>query len=312
MPNGKAQTKTTRRSNREPTPAQRRLMRRMKRFGVTLPNVDYVYHPSFSLPAAERKFWGDERTDIPVPRYNLLPEVAEEMPHAPPARSTLAPDEEKELFLRYNYAKYRLRKLLDASARATSARRRQVALWERRARTTRSQIVHANLPLVPSMAKRSRAGEVEFTELISEGYMAVLRSVEKFDVSRGFKFSTYACRAILSSFHRLASKTQTKRKRINAQYDPNMEESDYNERRHAEQRGDAIETVREALRRNAADLTPVERTVIEKRFPVLGRGAPQTLRQVGRSVGLSNERVRQIERQSLTKIRDAIEEHFAA
>ncbi|MFW6132538.1 MAG: sigma-70 family RNA polymerase sigma factor [Planctomycetota bacterium] len=310
MARNRTHSKTAAAGN-ELTAEQRRVLRRMERFEVGLANLEYVDHPSFSKRGTEQKLWGAASMDIPVPRYNLLPEVAEEMPHVPPARSTLSPDEEKMLFLRYNYAKYRLRKLLADAKRATPRRRREITRWKHRARTARSQIVHANLPLVPSMAKRSRNTDVEFTELISEGYMAVLRSVEKFDVSRGFKFSTYACRSILSSFHRLSSKTLTKRKYINAQYDPNMEESDYGQRRHAEQRTDAIETVREALRRNAADLSEMERTVIEKRFPVLSRGAPQTLSQVGRAVGLSNERVRQIERQSLAKIRDTLGTHFA-
>ena len=299
--------RATQRRRTQPTAAEVRLRKQMNRYGVTLPNVECVYHHTFSRPGAEAKLWGDESPDIPVPRYNLMPEVIEELIQTPQTRSTLSPDEEKTLFLRYNYAKYRLCQLLTNGRRATARKRAEVDKWCDRAMATRSQIVQANLPLVPSMAKRSRSTEVEFTELISEGYMAVLRSVEKFDVSRGFKFSTYACRSILSSFHRIAGKTQTKRKYINAQYDPNMEQDDYGERRHEAQRDDAIDAVREALRKNTAELTGVERTIIEKRFPVLTRGTPQTLSQIGRSVGLSNERVRQIERRSLRKIRDAIE-----
>ena len=63
------------------------------------------------------------------------------------------------------------------------------------------------MPLVLAMVRRIRMPMVEFVDLISEGNKALLRSVEKFDVSRGFKFSTYACRAILKGFSRLATKT---------------------------------------------------------------------------------------------------------
>jgi len=111
------------------------------------------------------------------------------------------------LFPRHNYAKYRLSKLLgSADGRSKRTRPRQERLWRRRACRTREKIVHANLPLVPAMAKRSRATGVDLADLISEGQMAVLRCIEHFDISRGFKFSTYARRAILACLHRLAAK----------------------------------------------------------------------------------------------------------
>ena len=56
--------------------------------------------------------------------------------------------------------------------------------WET---TTRSQIVEKNIPLVLAMAKRTRLVGVDFNEMISEGNMALLRSVDKFDCSRGFQ-----------------------------------------------------------------------------------------------------------------------------
>ncbi|HHH75851.1 MAG TPA: sigma-70 family RNA polymerase sigma factor [Phycisphaerae bacterium] len=148
---------------------------------------------------------------------------------------------------------------------------------------------------------------IEFLELVSEGNMALLRSVEKFDISRGFKLSTYACRAILKSFNRLASKMGRYRSRFPTEFDPDLERSDYDVMKHQYERDDSVESLRDILSRNRANLNDVERTVVMERFAI-GSDSPkgQTLSQVGKIVGLTNERVRQIQNHALGKIRTAM------
>jgi DNA-directed RNA polymerase sigma subunit (sigma70/sigma32) len=70
--------------------------------------------------------------------------------------------------------------------------------------------------------------------------------------------------------------------------------------------------VREVIRNNSAELSRTEQRVIVERFALKAGEKPRTLSEVGKIVGLSNERVRQIERSSLFKIRAAMEEHPAA
>jgi RNA polymerase sigma factor (sigma-70 family) len=267
-----------------------------------------VHHPSFSLPATAERLWGPQCDEIHVEDYSLQPAVGQ--PGAPrPARTALSRERERTLFLRYNYAKYRLRKLADGAASAS--RDREMAVWGRRAKAAREKIIHANLPLVPAMANRRRIDGVEFADKVSEGYMAVLRAVEHFDVSRGCKFSTYACRAILAALYRLGSKSQTYRRHVPFQFDPAYEKDDYRDRRHARQRADAIESVRRVLRRNEAGLTEAEAEVTYQRYPV-GGGTPRPLWKVGRSLGVSTERVRQIEKASLRKLGPALERALTA
>lgn len=147
--------------------------------------------------------------------------------------------------------------------------------------------------------------------------MALLRSVEKFDCSRGFKFSTYSCRAILKSFSRVAMRASRYRGTFPAAFDPAMERSDFIERQREGLAGDCVDELKEIFLRNLAGLSEVERTVISQRFALAvvtpeGPASPKTLEQVGTMIGVTKERVRQIQNNALKKMRVALESRFLA
>ncbi len=274
--------------------------------------VDYVDHENFAKPSTEDALYGDSADAIDVPGWTHYPEVPDDLSSVSKKRTTLTGKEEATLFLRYNYARYRLAKLIKAQDRRKSAARaRQMILWYDRAMNARAGITRANMALVLAMAKRTRIHTVEFSEMISEGNMALLRSVEKFDVSRGFKFSTYACRAILKSFNRLATKTGRYRQHFPTEFDPDLERSDYDVHKHDMQRQDSLEALHDILVGNHARLSEVERTVVMERFAIATRERRgKTLAQVGKIVGLTNERVRQIQNSALSKIRTVLDQDF--
>src|SRR4029434_9379215 len=66
----------------------------------------------------------------------------------------------------------------------------------------KNEIVQANLRLVVSIAKRHVSGSEDFFALVSDGNMSLIRAAEKFDFSRGNKFSTYASWAIMKNYAR--------------------------------------------------------------------------------------------------------------
>ena len=273
--------------------------------------IDFVPHESFPLAETEEALFGKKAVRIPVQDWTHFPEAPEDATPSRAARTVLKGKDEAALFLRYNYARYRLSKLQVAQGRRQAlSRARKMLLWYRRAQELQADLVRANMALVVAMAKRTRIPNVEFTELISEGNMALLRSVEKFDVSRGFKLSTYACRAILKGFNRLATKTGRYRRRFCTEFDPDLERSDYDVYRHEMQRDDSVHAVREILAGNRADLTEVERTVVIERFAIGVQGKKKTLAEVGRMVGLTNERIRQIQNLALEKIRVVLDEEY--
>ncbi|MFW6154768.1 MAG: sigma-70 family RNA polymerase sigma factor [Planctomycetota bacterium] len=259
----------------------------------------YVDHPCFARRETAERLWGADAEVIDVAPYSLLPEVADGEEVAT-KRTSLSREQERTLFLRYNYAKYRLDQL--TRRKRTASVRREDALWRERARAVREKIIHANLPLVPAVAKRKRVEGVDLADKISEGYLAVVRSVEYFDVSRGFKFSTYACRAILAALFRLGSKAQTYRKHVPAQYDMSFEPDDGGRQREQDERKDVRESVQRVLKINGADLNDVQQEVIRRRFPLDDDAKPQPRWKIGRHLGVSTEQVRRIEKSSLSRL----------
>lgn len=227
----------------------------------------------------------------------------------------LTAEQEKTLFLRLNYIRFRLIELLEplgAKAMSASAAR-NVIRWEKLNQQTRDEIVQHNVPLVLAMAKRTKLTGLDYAELISEGNLALLRSVEKFDCSRGFKFSTYACRAILKSFSRVATRTARYRGYFPTEFDPSYEKGDYLEQRRREHELTCVDELKSILGRNLAHLSDVEHRVIQARFALDGEPSDrtamkaQTLEQVGEMIGVTKERVRQIQNKALDKLKTAME-----
>lgn len=222
---------------------------------------------------------------------------------------------EANLFLQYNYARLRVARLLRAhrGRRMSVKALRLLLTWSRQAIACRARIVESNLPLVLAMARRMRPACLDFSDLVSEGSFALLRSVDKFDCSRGFKFSTYACRAILKSFSRVAMRSGRYRSRFPVEFDPSLERSDYLDRQRDAKEDDCVEQISTILAENRAALNEMERQVISQRFSLAadGPGTPaKTLEQVGAMIGVTKERVRQIQNRALRKLRLALDDEL--
>jgi RNA polymerase primary sigma factor len=219
--------------------------------------------------------------------------------------------EERIMFLRFNYSKMRLCRLQRLIKKNGLTRKRadEVIEWHRRFEHFREYLVRTNLALVLAMAKRTRLGDVDFAEIVSEGNMALIRAVDKFNVDRGFKFSTYACRAILKAFSRTALKSSRHKSRFPVEFEPDMEKSDWQDRRRDAVEEDCIDELKAIVKENLADLSHVEQTVIRRRFNwEQEEEHPLTLEEVGRIIGVTKERVRQIQNKALAKIRSVLEE----
>ena len=219
--------------------------------------------------------------------------------------------EERLMFLRFNYAKLRLSRLQKRILKEglTKETAEQFLEWHRRFEHFREYLVRTNLALVLAMAKRTRLGDVDFAEIVSEGNMALLRAVDKFNVDRGFKFSTYACRAILKAFSRTAMKANRHRTKFPVEFEPDLEKSDWADKKRDQVEEDCIDELKAIVERNLADLSSVEQTVIKQRFNWdQSNDESLTLEDVGRIIGVTKERVRQIQNKALAKIRAVMED----
>jgi len=219
--------------------------------------------------------------------------------------------EERIMFLRFNFSKLKLTRLQKRIKRdgLTRERAEEFLEWHRRFEHFREYLVRTNLALVLAMAKRTRLGDVDFAEVVSEGNMALIRAVDKFNVDRGFKFSTYACRAILKAFSRTALKSSRHKMRFPVEFEPDMEKSDWTDRRRDAVEEDCIDELKAIVDRNLADLSDTEQTVIRRRFNwQQEEESPLTLEEVGQIIGVTKERVRQIQNKALAKIRLVMED----
>jgi RNA polymerase primary sigma factor len=223
-------------------------------------------------------------------------------------------EREAFLFLRLNYCRMHVFRLLreHAGRRLGMDATHTLLRWEHAVQEVRGEITRENVPLVLAMAKRTRISGIDLSDLISDGNMALLRAVNKFDASRGYRFSTYACRAILKSFSRLAARMSRHRMLFPTEFDPALEKGDPSELRRENAEGDAVHELKAILGNNGAQLSDVEKTVIQARFALTAEqrdaGKGKTLEQVGQMIGVTKERVRQIQNKALGKLRSALEQ----
>ena len=207
----------------------------------------------------------------------------------------------------FNYIKHkanRSREKLDQLAPRASLMDEIEELYGQ-AVTLKNRIVQANLRLVVSIAKRHMAANEDFFSRVSDGNVSLMRAIEKFDYSRGNKFSTYASWAIMKNFARTSPYERRQRDRFRTSLDELF--SGQQDRRSNQMILESAQLQRELqVGSILSRLDDREQKIIISRFGLDHSREPQTLKEVGLELGVTKERVRQIEARALTKLRQAV------
>ncbi|MDR1383598.1 MAG: sigma-70 family RNA polymerase sigma factor [Planctomycetaceae bacterium] len=221
----------------------------------------------------------------------------------------LAHNQEQHLFRKMNYLKYKaalLRNSLNQEQPKTDTMQ-QIEYCYNSSLDVKNEIILANLRLVVSIAKRHVSKIRLLFDLISDGNISLMRAVDKFDYTRGNRFSTYASWAIIRNFARTIPDEQRYRERFTPTDADKFDST-------IDFRNDSFVSEKTQMERESQvehflqELDAREQRIITRRFG-LGQGVqPFTLRQVGEEIGVTKERVRQIESRALAKLRKAAKE----
>ena len=211
----------------------------------------------------------------------------------------LSPARERSLFLQLHWHKYQFvtarRRLEPQAVRARELT--QLEILRRKIVDCRNRIVRANLRLVVSVARKHLRGGLSIMELISDGNVTLMRAVDSFDFHRGNRFSTYATLALMKGFARSVPEMQS----ANQQWVHSESLlAGFADLKHS--RGVEQWVQQDQIHQLLARLEPRERDVLTAHYGLL-QSAPATYEQVGARLGLSKQRVRQIEQSALAKLR---------
>ncbi|MEU8271893.1 RNA polymerase sigma factor [Sphaerisporangium sp. NPDC049002] len=273
-------------------------------------------------------------------------------------RTLLTAAEEVELAKRIEAGLYAEHKL--ETETLSAARRADLEWVAEDGRRAKDHMLEANLRLVVSVAKKYTDRGMALLDVVQEGNLGLIRAVEKFDYSKGYKFSTYAMWWIRQAIQRgfadsartirlpvhvleLLSKLSRIERDMHQRFgrEPTPEELAVELDKTPDQIEELLRTSRQPISLNATigedgettigdliedvdapeasevvdrqllgaelrgvlgNLTPREAKIMALRFGLID-GKPHTLDEIGKHLGLTRERIRQLEKESLSKLR---------
>lgn len=269
--------------------------------------VDYIYNAEFDDPARAETMLAE------MPGLNEFEgkRSGKSPPKDVPAHMAhlyewplLNKEQEQHMFRKMNFLKHQLHKFqatLDPTKAKVSDMMRVEELKEA-IKDCRDLLISCNQRLVYAQAKQKLAPGESIDDLVSDGNMSLMRAVEKFDYSRGNKFSTYATWAIMKNFARSIPDAKTHKQRYMTGHD-DLFEARADVRTDEQEVLAAADAARARVNRLLDHLDARTREVIRMRTGLDG-SEEMTLEQIGQHFGITKERVRQINVRGMKQLRE--------
>lgn len=277
-------------------------------------HLEFIDSAEFFKEGAKEKFLGPkpdvsqtivlDKISISQTNPDFWPRYLEILKTIP----SMTREQEMELFARYNYLKY-LAGIIRTKFNMTnpvSSLINKVENYLAQAEQIKNMIIESNLRLVVGIAARHTAGG-NLQDMVSEGNLALMRAVEKYDYTRGVRFSTYASWVITTDFARnMPAEIRRPDKSRHTDFDDFQRDM----RQITTPSIEALETAHKSLEQVIKNnLTEREQYIVRYHFGLVGttvRKKSKTLKQIGEELELSKERIRQIELGALQKLRQCL------
>lgn len=270
--------------------------------------IDWIDNAEFAAEDAEKTVLQTELlgTGLPTPprvRDAKLSDLPSHLARLCEAR-LLTPPEEQALFQRMNF----LRHL--ASRHQAAMREMAPDEWAwlrlqgllRAANWYRDLLVRSNMRLVISIVKKFVNANNGFDDLLSDGIVALMRAVDKFDYGRGFRFSTYATQVVRRNAYRTVMQRQKDRwQNSTSLQEAGLDISD--DRPESAISLDRWHELRAKLGMMLDHLDRREKLIVRARFSLGSHRQVQTLQRLADKLNVSKERIRQLEKRALEKLR---------
>jgi RNA polymerase primary sigma factor len=284
-----------------------RVIHEVRTKGLVLQPVDYIYNAAFDEPSRTAEMLAE------------MPGLAEfegkrsgrNPPKDAPAHIAhlfewplLSKEQEQHMFRKMNFLKHQLHKfqesLVPAKVKVSDLIR--VEELKEAIKYCRDLLISCNQRLVYSQARQKLALGENIDDLVSDGNISLIRAVEKFDYSRGNKFSTYATWAIMKNFTKSIPDAKTHKQRYMTGHG-DLFEAKADARTHELEMLAAADAARACVNRLLEHLDARTREVIRMRTGLNG-SKEMTLEQIGQHFGITKERVRQINVRGMKQLRE--------
>jgi RNA polymerase primary sigma factor len=270
--------------------------------------LDFVPNPEFNKRKTQKQV-ADQLVALSS-IVDQIPDPEEKLPsHLNRICSTplLTPEQETQAFHCMNYLKFRFNRLRSRLSRQSP----DVKLLEeaestlQQALALRDLIIRANLRLVVSVTRKFVTPQLAFDDLFSDGVVALMNAAEKFDFDRGYRFSTYAYYSISRSLYRFIKLQRRNRWQSDILEQTLESQESPDEYVWTQTHWDHLNHELEEM---LGQLDQREEWIIRQRFAFAGEGKTPTYKVLAERLGICNERVRQLEKRALHKLRSLSED----